>query len=140
VRVTSTSNSSYTDSSDSYFTILSSTPPTPSPSPTPSPTPPPSSNPSITVLSPNGGENWAIGTNQEISWSISGNTGTDVKIEIWENGAYLTNIRSSVANTGSYIWTIPENLPVGSNYQVRVKSRINSAYSDLSDSYFTISI
>ena len=58
IRVTSTSNLAYTDTSNTNFTISSGISP-----------------PSITVISPNGGENWARGTTKLITWTKTGNPG-----------------------------------------------------------------
>ena len=39
---------------------------------------------------------------------------------------------------GSYNWSIPSNQVSGSDYQIKVTSTTNGAYSDISDSVFTI--
>jgi hypothetical protein len=91
--------------------------------------------PSVTVTSPNGGENWQMGTTQNITWT--GNPGTNVKLEYTTNGgSSWNNIISSTANDGSYSWTVP-NTPTTSA-RVRVTSTTDSFYSDTSDSNFTI--
>ena len=124
VRVTSRTNGSYTDTSDSNFTVVG--------------TPPPS----ITVASPNGGESWAAGSTQTISWTYEGNPGYGVKIELLKGGvldrtiSYYRRIGSS--GTGSYIWTVPTNQASGSDYQVRVTSRTNGSYTDTSDGTCTV--
>src|SRR5208337_5025567 len=64
IRVTSTANATYTDTSNSDFSI----------------TPPPPA--SITVVSPNGGQNWRTASSQQITWSYAGNPGSSVKIEL----------------------------------------------------------
>jgi precorrin isomerase len=124
VRVTSTTNSVYTDASDGNFTITGPTPP------------------SITVTSPNGGENWAAGSTQTIQWAYTGNPGSYVKIELLKGGVLNRTISSSrsigTAGSGSYSWPIPSALAGGSDYQVRVTSTTNSAYTDASDGNFTI--
>jgi len=124
VKVTSTTNSAYTDASDGNFTITG---------------PPP---PSITVTSPNGGETWAAGTTQTISWSYTGSPGSYVKIELFKSGVLALVISSSCSigsgGSGSYAWITPTSQAGGSDYQVRVTSTTNSAYTDLSDSNFTI--
>src|SRR5208283_3292075 len=64
IRVMSTSNAAYTDTSNADFSI---TPPSPA---------------SITVVAPNGGQSWVVGTNKQITWSYAGNPGSSVKIEL----------------------------------------------------------
>jgi hypothetical protein len=122
IRVTSTSNSAYTDSSDSDFSIV---------------VPPP-----ISVLSPNGGETWAVGTRQTISWSCTGNVGSSVKVELLKGGVVNRTITSSASvgrrGTGSYRWRIPSDQTPGADYKIRVTSTSNSGYTDISDNNFTI--
>ncbi|MCX9083585.1 MAG: hypothetical protein OIN87_02165, partial [Candidatus Methanoperedens sp.] len=74
---------------------------------------------SINVTSPNGAEDWAIGTTHMIIWSSSGNTGTDVKIELLKSGVSGI-INLTTENDGSYSWTIPVTQTPGTDYQVRV--------------------
>ena len=122
--MTSTSNSAYTDSSDSNFTIAGPPPPT------------------ISVVSPNGGESWAVGTKQTIRWSYSGNVGSSVKIELLRTGGVNRTITSSAlvgrGGSGSYDFSIPYNQAVGSDYRIRVTSTSDSGCTDMSDSDFTI--
>ena len=124
VKVTSTTNSAYTDTSNANFTITG---------------PPP---PSITVTTPNGGENWAAGTTQTISWTYTGSPGTYVKIELFKGGVLNRTIISSrsigTGGSGSYSWAIPSTQAGGSDYQVKVTSTTNSAYTDTSNANFTI--
>jgi len=121
IRVTSTSNSAYTDTSDSDFAIV---PPT------------------ITVASPNGGETWLAGSRQTIHWSYTGNPGSYVKVELWKGGVLNRTIASSASKgrggSGSRSWTIPADQAPGTDYRVRVTSTSNGTYTDTSDSDFTI--
>lgn len=120
IRVTSTSNSAYTDTSDSNFTIAA---------------------PTITVVSPNGGEVWTIGSTQTIHWNYTGNPGSYVKIELLKGGVVDRTIASpgkGVGGSGSRNWTIPSNQAPGIDYTIRVTSTSNGAYTDTSDNDFTI--
>jgi C1A family cysteine protease len=124
IRVTSTSNSLYTDASNSQFTIVG---------------PPP---PSITVASPNGGESWTAGSTRTISWTYTGSPGSYVRILLYK-GSSLNRTISSYARigsngSGSYNWAIPSNQASGSDYSIRVTSTSNSLYTDASNSQFTI--
>jgi hypothetical protein len=97
----------------------------------------------ITVVSPNGGENWKRGTTQTIRWSYTGNPGSYVKIELLKGGTLNRTISSSVSigsgGAGSYNWKIPTNQATGSDYRIRVTSTSNSSYTDTSNNNFTIS-
>ncbi|MHC1725922.1 MAG: Ser-Thr-rich GPI-anchored membrane family protein [Syntrophobacteraceae bacterium] len=120
VRVTSTSNSAFKDLSDT-FTIAA---------------------PAITVAYPYSGEDWFAGTIQEITWSYSGDPGTSVKVELLKEGAVNATIAESTPigsnGNGSCYWLIPSGQAPGSDYAVRVTSKSNSAYSDISSDTFNI--
>ncbi len=119
IKITSNSNSEINDTSDHNFAI---------------------SGPKITVLSPNGGENWKIGTTHTISWSSLGSTGTNVKIELLKAGALNRVISSSTLNDGSFSWTISSTQTTGTDYKIRITSTTNSAFTDTSNNNFIISI
>lgn len=101
------------------------------------------SNVSLTVTSPNGGENWKAGSTHPITWAYAGNPGAYVKIELVQG----TSVKSTIAKkapigsggTGSYNWTISKTMKTGSDYKIRITSTSNSSYADTSDGFFTIS-
>ncbi len=91
---------------------------------------------SITITSPNGGENWQVGSIHNITWTASGTSGT-VRIEYsTNNGSSWTNVIASTPDDGSQSWTIP-NAP-STNCIVRVSDSDGSP-TDISNSVFTIS-
>jgi len=124
VAVTSTSNGTYTDASDNYFSI----------------TPPVA--PAITVAAPNGGESWTRGTAQTIRWSYVGSPGSTVAIDLYSNGVLAGPITASApigtGGSGSFTWNIPTTLAAGNLYRVAVTSTSNSACTDTSDNNFSI--
>lgn len=92
----------------------------------------------LTITSPNNGEDWQTGTTHNITWtSSSGVTGT-VQIQPYLNGSPQTNIAASAPNTGSYSWTIPTNYPPDTSYQMSI-SAMNGKVWDFSDKNFSIS-
>jgi CSLREA domain-containing protein len=118
VKISSVDDPSISDLSDAAFTISN----------------PPGA--SITVLVPNGGESWRIGTVQTIRWTSNGVTG-NVNIELSRDGGfrYTTLIARNVANTGSYQWTVTG--PASSQCKVRVIS-LTPVVLDESDTVFSI--
>jgi hypothetical protein len=121
IKVTSTSNSSYTDTSDNSFAIVGPPPPT------------------ISVVSPNGGENWQTGTTQTIRWNYTGNPGSYLKIELLKGGMLNRTITSRAStSSGSYSWRLPSKQNPGNDYRIRITSRTNSSCIDTSDLDFTI--
>jgi hypothetical protein len=94
--------------------------------------------PSITVVSPNGGQSWVAGTKHAITWSATNLTGY-VKIELLKSGSRVRTITSSISvSSNSYNWSIATSQSSGSNYRVRITSTSNKAVSDTSDADFTI--
>ena len=112
VRVTSTSNSSYTATS-SNFTV---------------------EGPTIT-LSPI--QNSTAGNKLPISWTYTGSPG-NVKIELLQAGAPIKTIKPSTSagknNAGSYSWTIPKTQAAGA-YQVRVTAVASGECTSTSNSF-----
>jgi DNA-binding beta-propeller fold protein YncE len=121
VKVTSTSDSTYYDISDTDFSIVA---------------------PSISVVTPNGGEVWSAGTQYTLEWSYTGSPGSSVKIELLKGGAVNRTITGSTTigsgGSGTYLWTIPSAQITDADYAIRVTSISNSTYYDTSDGPFTI--
>lgn len=118
IKITSTSNSAYSDWSNNYFTISDAN--------------------YIRVTLPNGGESWQRGTTKTITWTKGGNVGSYVKIDLYKAGVFKQTIISSTPNDGSHNWYVPWALPIGSDYKIKITSTSNSAYYDLSNNYFKI--
>ncbi|MBL0062047.1 MAG: T9SS type A sorting domain-containing protein [bacterium] len=92
--------------------------------------------PSITVISPNGGENWTVGSQQTIRWTKSGNIGNvQVRIKrdfpngVWE---YIT-----LTSDTFLTWTVSS--PTETNCRIYVYQDANPAIADTSNTDFTIS-
>jgi len=96
VRVADAADSTVNDVSDANFKILAA----------------------FTVSSPNGGETWAVGNTQAITWTTSG-TVPNVKLEFSkDNFATATVITASTPNTGTTNWLIPD--AISATVKVRV--------------------
>ncbi len=93
----------------------------------------------ITVISPNGGEVLSVGTTSIIRWTDY--IPQNVTIELWKGGVFHSIINQSAPSNGSCYWAIPVNLPLGSDYKVKIWAPGSSAGSmvfDFSDNNFTI--
>ncbi len=90
----------------------------------------------LSVGAPNGGESWAAGSSQSITWTASGVT--NVKVEYSLNGGSTWTVLSSstAASTGRYTWTVPSSATTTA--RVRVSDAANAALSDTSDAAFSI--
>ncbi|HAM39375.1 MAG TPA: hypothetical protein DCP53_08305, partial [Elusimicrobia bacterium] len=89
----------------------------------------------ITVTSPNGGENWAVGEQRTITWNSEGIVG-NVNIDISTNGGTSwTSLISNTANDGTQTITVP-NI-TGNTCRIRVQEP-DGTPTDTSNSNFTI--
>ncbi|MBN2313627.1 MAG: S8 family serine peptidase, partial [Sedimentisphaerales bacterium] len=94
---------------------------------------------SITVTSPNGGENWLRGTQQTITWTTSGNVVSPVSIQLYKGGTFARWLAGPIPNSNrSYAWDIPQNLTEGSNYTIRIATYPDPSIYDESDRSFFI--
>ncbi|MCX5708845.1 MAG: hypothetical protein NTY14_07775 [Candidatus Omnitrophica bacterium] len=92
----------------------------------------------VVTTAPNGGEVWAVASNQAVTWSRVGSV-ANVKLEYSRDaGATFpaTIIASTPANAGSYSWVVPDD--IGSTMRVKVSDASDSAVYDISDANFKI--
>ncbi|MDA1337388.1 MAG: peptidoglycan-binding domain-containing protein [bacterium] len=96
--------------------------------------------PSITILSPNGGESWKIGETHDITWSYSGPADKIIQIELGLPAADGLGIISNIyANTQRYSWQVPLDVPARSDYRVVIRETSPSyTLLDSSNNYFSI--
>jgi hypothetical protein len=115
VRVSDASDATVADTSDASFTVKGS----------------------LTLTAPNGGESWAVGSTKTITWTKAGTLAT-VKLEYsTDNFATASVITASTdAATGSYAWTIPDN--ISSTVKVRVTNTADTTVFDTSNANFKI--
>jgi len=91
---------------------------------------------SISVLSPNGGDQVYFAETWEIKW-LSNVTG-NVRIELFKGGSLHAELSTDEANDGTYSWPVPSSLPAGNDYTIKISSMDNPAYADTSNSAFSI--
>jgi hypothetical protein len=116
IRISDASNLQNYDESDNVFSII---------------TPP-----SLTLLSPNGGENWSVNSIEHIQWS--GNNVNNVKLEYSTNGGseWIVISASTAFSYYDYSWTIP-NAP-SANCKIRISAVSHPDVFDVSENVFTI--
>jgi Secretion system C-terminal sorting domain len=118
VRISDSGNPSINDLSNSTFTISSTSQ-------------------SITVTSPNGGENWQVGSIHDINWTSSGVANVKIEYTTDNGNSWTTIISTYPASGGNYAWTVP-NTP-STQCKVRISDSGNASLYDMSDNVFTIS-
>jgi len=115
VRISDASDGDPWDISDDYFSIVL---------------------PIIRVLSPNGGERWAVGSRYEIRWeteNFDGSVEIDYSID---GGGSWREIIGGISNGGSYEWEVPDT--PSDSCLVRVMDAVDGDPADVSDDYFLI--
>jgi hypothetical protein len=94
--------------------------------------------PSITITSPNGGEQWKQGSTHEIKWTYIGLADSTTVTILLKNLSNNSNYQLGTyyAKTGSLTWTVPGSILPGTTYKIYIFS--GNTANDLSDNYFTI--
>ena len=96
--------------------------------------------PVVTVTSPNGGESWAAGVAQTVSWIATDNvavTTVDVFYRDDESEPW-TMIARNLANTGSFQWFVHNTPTTGSRVRVIARDAAANEGEDTSNANFTI--
>lgn len=100
----------------------------------------PANTPTITVLSPNGGESYTIGQAITVTWTSTNFTG-NVRIDFYKggypNGEAWDWFSQSTANDGSWSWTVP-NVTWATGWKFRIAAAGDREPSDESDGTFSI--
>jgi len=98
--------------------------------------------PYITVISPNGGETYKLGSSITVNWKTANVSSTEkfslIRLRAYPNGREYNLIEGGVLNDGQEVITIPSSVPEGA-YTLEIKSYIGDILLfDASDSYFKI--
>ncbi|KKM85512.1 hypothetical protein LCGC14_1288300 [marine sediment metagenome] len=88
----------------------------------------------INVTSPISASSWEVPSTHIITWDSTG-TISNVKIDLYENGVFVTEIVASTTNDGSYSWDVPIGLSTSTLYQIRVSDAIYPLTNDDSDNF-----
>jgi len=94
------------------------------------------------VISPNGGEQWSLGSVQTITWKTNVPASNKITVRLRDssgNEHYVYGLPGDMApNTGALSFMVPPTLSVGL-YKAEVKAFINGeSYLDASDNYLSI--
>lgn len=97
---------------------------------------------SITVISPNGGENWQQQTSKDITWNAVGVSG-DLKITLYKDGVFMGRIADNLdPASGSYSWNVGQYsggiAAPGTGYTIKIKEK-GTTVCDTGDAPFDIS-
>jgi photosystem II stability/assembly factor-like uncharacterized protein len=91
--------------------------------------------PSVTVLSPNGGEQLEAGAFVPVSWNHNNIALLDVFLST-NGGANYSQVNLVPAASGSFLWQVPNN--PGNNIRLRLSANGIPAIQDASDANFSI--
>ncbi len=96
--------------------------------------------PTVTVNKPNGGEVWSVGAQDTILWTAGDNiavTAVDLAYTP-DNGLNWNPIATGLANSGSFVWTVPNDPSTQAKVRATAHDSQNQTQ-DLSNAVFTIS-
>jgi hypothetical protein len=95
--------------------------------------------PTVTLTRPDGGETFIEATNEAINWNASDNVGvTSVSLDVsTDNGLNWDPIASGLANSGTFLWSVPGTLSNQALVRITAFDTQNQAV-DQSNAVFTI--
>ena len=77
----------------------------------------------ITVVAPNGGESWALGSTHDITWTD--NIPDNVSLSLFKGTTKVLTISPNTPSDGLFSWTIPTTLTPASDYKVQIQGKVN---------------
>jgi len=97
-------------------------------------------NPGVYLRSPNGGATYNPGQAVNVDWISDDDIGvTSVDVQLSNNnGTSWITLASNVADTGSFVWTVPANGTTQGKFRVVARDVDGRTGSDSSDTTFTI--
>jgi hypothetical protein len=97
--------------------------------------------PVVTVIAPNGGESWTVGSSHAITWSATDNvgvTGVDVLLSRAGTAGPWEALATGVANTGTRTWTVAGAASSNARIKVVAHDAATNAGEDLGNAAFAI--
>ena len=99
---------------------------------------------SISIISPNGGEQWEIGSTKLIKWNANGVT-NNLKVVLFKEGQSEVCVlaKNLSPSATSYSWKVGDSITgkveAGSGYKIRVREQVaDNAAADVSNNTFSI--
>lgn len=91
------------------------------------------------ISSPNGGEQWEVGSSKAIRWTQNqGFCSDQVNINLLKNNTFEQVLAANTSNDNSFLWSIPENLTPDEDYKIEIIDVDNTAITEISDMSFSI--
>jgi len=115
VKISDINDTAYTSISTNMFSIIAPLP--------------------FSLISPNGGEEWQVGSNHDITWNKG--TVSNIIIELTTDGNSWSIISDSTsAAVGQFTWTVPNSL--SALCKIRISDVTNASVNSVSENYFSI--
>ncbi len=95
--------------------------------------------PEVTVITPNGGEEYVTGDTVNIIWASKGLKINPLTIVYSaDNFATSHTIKTGVANTGKYVWTIADDVMAVNTLKIKIYDPTRTVITDTSNNTFRI--
>jgi len=92
----------------------------------------------LNLTHPNGGERFVVGSPVSILWSQEGDAGATVDIALLKGGVLDRTLVAAENNDGRYVWNVPNDLAVGTDYTVQIASTDDAEIMDKSSRTFSV--
>jgi len=92
----------------------------------------------ITITCFNNHKKLLKGKTFEITWESPNIVGDYVRIDLYRDNNFFITISKNTSNSGTYSWLVPDDIPSGSDYRIKITSTADGKIYALSEEYFTI--
>ncbi len=93
---------------------------------------------SLTLTNLEENERLVAGTTEDIRWTSTGAGLGYLSLDLYKNGSFSRSITPGTVDDGSFEWSIPENMTLGSDYKIRIVSTSHPSVCCESSSSFSI--
>jgi hypothetical protein len=96
--------------------------------------------PLASLIAPDGGEDWKVGSSHAITWNATDNVGVASVDLAWsiDGGVNWSPIALGVANSGSYAWTVPASATPSGRVKVTARDAAGNLGADSSLASFAV--